>query len=138
MKLLVSVILFFCFFSCTINEERKIKKDIFLHDNSSKVWLVDKMTIGKRDYTPVQEIYKQVIVFHENNSMYVYILKDIGEKPGKKMTFYLDNDKKHFSFISGRIERKFFVKFMNRTKIILKPLNKTYPYTIELIPFPEM
>lgn len=138
MRLLFTGILLFCFFSCTINEDRKIKKDIFLHDNSSKVWLVNKMTIGNRDYTPVQENYKQVIVFHENSSMYVYILKEIGEKPGRKMTYYLDNDKKHFSFISGRNERKFFVKYMNRTKIILKPLSKAYPYTIELIPFPEM
>lgn len=138
MRFLFTSIVLLSFFSCTINEDRKIKRDIYLHDNSSKVWLVNKMTVGKRDYTPVQEIYKQVIVFHANNKMYVYILKDIGEKPGKKMSFYLDNDKKHFSFIAGRNERKFLVKLLSRTKIILKPLSKSYPYTIELIPFPEM
>ncbi len=138
MERIILVLSLILFSSCSINSEQKVRKDIFLHDNSSKVWLVNKMLVGKRDYTPAQEKYKQVIVFHSNNNMYLYILKDIGEIPGKKMTFYLDCDKNQFSFISGSKERKFKVKQLSRTKIILVPINNSYPYTIELIPFPEM
>src|SRR3989338_7507324 len=104
---------------------KKIDDYIFLHDNSSKVWLVDKLLINKNDYTPMRFRYKQVVVFHESRSAYFYRLNEMGDKPGAKTYYWLDRTKKEIWF------------FFGQTEMVLRPKNNSYPYTMVLVPFPE-
>ncbi|MNK12894.1 hypothetical protein D3C87_309720 [compost metagenome] len=110
---------------------------ILVHDNSSKVWLVDKQLDGDKDYTPLQIEYKEVIVFHESRNAYFHILKNLGTKPGVKFTFWMDRSKNEFGFKGMNKDLVFEIVSMSRTKMVLKPKNNTYKYTIVLIPFPE-
>jgi hypothetical protein len=110
---------------------------IFLHDNSSKVWLVDKLLINKNDYTPLRFHNKQVIVFHESRSAYFYRLRDFGEKKGIQSYYWMDKSKNEFGFEVGKKEWIFDIRQLSRKKIVLKPKYGSYPYTIVLIPFPE-
>lgn len=83
MRWIVLLALSCTFVGCTWNTEiEPINHTILLHDNSSKVWLVDQMLIGDRDYTPLQMEYKEVVVFHENSAAYFYRLKEFGQKKG--------------------------------------------------------
>ncbi len=110
---------------------------ILVHDNSSKVWLVDKQLDGDKDYTPLQIEYKEIIVFHESRNAYFHTLKTLGTKPGIKKSYWLDESKKEFGFVGTKKNLVFEIVTLSRKRIVLKPKNNSYKYTIVLIPFPE-
>jgi hypothetical protein len=116
---------------------KKLDPYIFLHDNSSKVWLVDKLLIHKNDYTPMQFRYKQLIVFHQSRNAYFYRLHEFGDRPGLKAYYWMDKNKNEFGFEIGTKKWIFDIRDLARDKIVLKPKYDSYPYTIVLIPFPE-
>ena len=116
---------------------KKVDSYIFLHDNSSKVWLVDKLLINKNDYTPLRFRYKQMIVFHESRNAYFYRLHEFGDKTGIKSNYWMDKTTNEFGFEIGKKEWLFEILLISRTKIVLRPKNNSYPYTMVLIPFPE-
>jgi hypothetical protein len=134
----IGIILVVFLWGCTADSSlKKIDPYIFIHDNSSKVWLVDKLLSEKRDYTPMRFQYKQIIVFHESRNAYFYRLNEFGDKPGIKSYYWMDKEKDEFGFQIGKKEWIFDIRRLSRTKIILRPKYKSYPYTIVLIPFPE-
>lgn len=116
---------------------KKVDPYIFLNDNSSKVWLVDKLLIHKRDYTPMRFRYKQLIIFHESRNAYFYRMHEFGDRPGIKSYYWMNKGKNEFGFQVGRKEWIFDIRQLSRTKIVLCPKYHSYPYTIVLIPFPE-
>ncbi len=136
MKHLSFLLIVLISFACS-RDMKKVDDSIFIHDNSSKVWLIDKLLNNGRDYTPFQFEYREVIVFHQSRNAYFYRLNEFGRKKGKLMTFSLDRENNEFLFQSQKGNYKFDIVVLQRKKIILKPKNKTYPYTIVLIPFPE-
>lgn len=123
--------------ACTDTEIEPIDHYIFLHDNSSKVWLVDQQLDGDKDYTPLQISAKEIIVFHQSREAYFHRLKDLGTKPGIKMSFWMDQKKNEFGFRGQKRDLVFEIAELSRTRIVLKPKYKSYKYTIVLIPFPE-
>lgn len=123
--------------SCGNTSIEPIDHYILLHDNSSKVWLVDKQLIGNKDFTPLRIEYKEIIVFHESRNAYFHRLKTLGTKQGVKKTFWLDASKKELGFSGGKRDVVFEIVKLSRRKIILKPKNNSSKYTIVLIPFPE-
>lgn len=110
---------------------------ILVHDNSSKVWIVDKQLDGDKDYTPLQIEYKEIIVFHESLNAYFHTLKTLGTKPGVKKPYWLDEAKNELGFSGDKKDLIFEIVSMSRKKIVLKPKYNSYKYTIVLIPFPE-
>lgn len=99
--------------------------------------MVDKLLIGKNDYTPVQFRYRQIIAFHESRNAYFYRLHEFGEKPGLKGFYWMDKEKDEFGFQFNVKEWLFEIKTLSRKRIVLTPKNNSYPYTIVLVPFPE-
>lgn len=130
----LNLFLFGCSWNSTIEP---IDHGILLHDNSSKVWLVDKMLDGDKDYSPLALEYHQLIVFHKSYQAYFYVMKDLGDKPGKHMPFWIDESKKEIGFTGSKKDLLFTIKYLTRTKIHLVPKNNSYPYELILIPFPE-
>lgn len=123
--------------SCGDTSIEPIDHYILVHDNSSKVWLVDKQLDGDKDYTPLQIEYKEIIVFHESHVAYFHTLKTLGTKPGVKKSFWLDAAKNELGFSGEERDLVFEIVSMSRKRIVLKPKNNSYKYTIVLIPFPE-
>lgn len=123
--------------ACSDTEIEPIDHYILLHDNSSKVWLVDQQLDGDKDYTPLQIVAKEIIVFHQSREAYFHRLKTLGTKPGLKMSFWLDQRKNELGFRGSKKDLIFEIKSLSRTRIVLKPKYSSYKYTIVLIPFPE-
>lgn len=119
------------------SDMRKIDPYIFINDNSSKIWLVDKLLINRNDYTPMRFRYKQLIAFHESRNAYFYRINEFGEKPGLRSYYWMDRKKNEFGFELGKKRWIFEIRLLSRTKIVLKPKYQSYPYTMVLIPFPE-
>lgn len=132
--LFLSIVLAGCSWNSIINP---INHSILLHDNSSKVWLVDKMLDGEKDYTPLAFEYRELMVFHKSNEVYFYKMNELGKHPGKHMHFWLDSEQNELGFNGTKRDLLFTVKQMTREKIHLIPKNKSYPYELILIPFPE-
>ncbi len=134
----ISLIICLCMltFACD-TRLKKIDDAIYLHDNSSKVWLIDKLLEKGRDYTPVQFEYRELIIFHDNHHAYFYKLNEFGKERGKKLLFTVDREKNEFLFEGKNIYYNFEIVHFSRKKIVLKPLNKTYRFTMVLVPFPE-
>lgn len=116
---------------------KKIDDAIYLHDNSSKVWMIDKLLEDGKDYTPVQFEYRELIIFHDNHHAYFYNLHEFGKKRGKMLHFSVDREQNEFLFEGKNVYYKFAIHHFSRKKIVLKPLDKTYRFTMILIPFPE-
>lgn len=123
--------------ACSDTEIEPIDNYILIHDNSSKVWLVDKQLEGDKDYTPLQIEYKEIIVFHQSREAYFHVLKNLGTKPGIKRSFWLDMRKNELGFRGDKRDITFEITSLSRTRIVLKPKYHSYKYTIVLIPFPE-
>lgn len=122
---------------CTSGPVKRIDPYIFINDNSSKAWLVDKLLINKNDYTPLRFHNKQMIIFHETQNAYFYRVREFGDKPGMKSYYWMDKSKNEFGFQVGKKEWIFDIRMLSRKKIVLKPKHQSYPYTIVLVPFPE-
>jgi hypothetical protein len=131
----VLLLLILC--SCGDTSIEPIDHAILVHDNSSKVWLIDKQLDGDRDYTPLQIEYKEIIVFHQSGNAYFHRLKTLGTKPGIKKTFWMNAAKNEFGFSGEKRDLLFEIVSMSRNRIVLKPKNNSYKFTIVLIPFPE-
>ncbi len=123
--------------ACRDTSIEPIDRYILVHDNSSKVWLVDKQLDGDKDYTPLQIEYKEIIVFHESRNAYFHTLKTLGTKPGVKKSYWLDERKKEFGFSGDKKDLIFEIITLSRKRIVLKPKNNSYKFTIVLVPFPE-
>lgn len=131
------IVFFFAVLTSCMDDQKKIDQSIFIHDRSSKVWLVDKKMQGEKDYTPLRFEYKELVVFHQSGNAYFYNIQDFGKNPGYKMTFELDRETDEFILTNSKMTRTFKVKSLGRRKMILESTDKKYPYTLHLIPFPE-
>ena len=136
-----SVVLFFLVMvvsSCSMDDSAKrIDRSIFLHDKSSKVWLVDKKLQGNKDFTPFEFEYREIVVFHQSGNAYFYKLNNLGKQRGYKMNFELDWEHKKFSLYNEKMRRNFEVNSIGRTRFVITSKAKDYNYKLVLIPFPE-
>lgn len=136
MRFLPIVLLFSVLFSCA-DDQKKVDQSIFIHDRSSKVWLVDKKMQGEKDYTPLRFEYKELVVFHQSGNAYFYTIQEFGKHPGYRMNFELDRETDEFILTNDKMTRTFKVKSLGRRKMVIESTDKKYPYTLHLIPFPE-
>lgn len=131
---------FFCcillLVSCN-NGLQKTDASIFIHDNSSKVWVIQKKMADGKNYAPMRFEYREMIVFHENKNAYLHRIIDLGKVPGKKMSYFMDREKNEFVFFDGKKEIKFRLDYVSRKRLVLSPLTKNEKYTLILVPFPE-
>jgi hypothetical protein len=126
----------FFLFSCDENKGIEVNNGIYLHDNSSKVWLLDKEMDGDKDYTPLRLEYKQIFVFHQSNKLYIYRLNSLGKQQGAKYDFSFNENQ--LSFYNDTARFDYFVSKATRQEVILKPvLNGLAKRTLFLVPFPE-
>lgn len=135
---------FFLFFalisllSCDLqNSSRAVDKSIFIHDRSSKVWLVDKKMQGNKDYTPLRFEYKELVVFHDSGVACFYKMQDFGKQPGYKMNFEINNERNKLTLANKKMTRVFTIRSIGRKRLVLESKAESYPYTLILIPFPE-
>lgn len=129
---LISVILLSC-----ADEAKTIDRAIFLHDKSSKVWLVDKKLQGEKDFTPLEFEYREIVVFHKSGNAYFYKLNTLGKRRGYKMSFSLDWENKRFELSNSKMTRKFKVTSLGRERFVIVSNAKDYNFKLVLIPFPE-
>jgi hypothetical protein len=136
MKLLIFFCALISLTACT-DGMQKVDASIFIHDNSSKVWVVQKKMLHGKNYSPMRFEYREMIVFHENKNAYLHRIVDLGKVPGKKMIYWMDRDKNEFGFLEGKNEVVYHIKYLSRKQIVLSPKSTSAKFSLYLIPFPE-
>lgn len=133
--LLLSSVLFF---ACVQDSEFKsIDPYYIFHDNSSKVWLINHAYKDGKDNSPMSLGMKDIVTIHATHNCYFQRMGSFGDSPGKKGILSLNWDEKMLSFQFKGESWDFTIKSLQIEKIILVPINKKFPYTLELIPVPE-
>lgn len=129
-----------CISGCTSNYPLKSVDytDLFC-DGNSKVWIVNKAIVNNVNTAPFDLRNKEVMVFHESGCLDFILFKMLGKQKPKKGRYYLDSDKRILSMTFNQEEWEFKLSVLEDNRIVLRPLKKgTAPFTIELIPLPEL
>ncbi|TNE52756.1 MAG: hypothetical protein EP338_14045 [Bacteroidetes bacterium] len=136
---ILSLGLLFWMTSCIRDSELKpVNPYDIVHDNTSKVWLLDHVYRKGVDQVPLSMGYKQIMIFHESRACYLHRIGEMGEKAGRKAHFKIDAEKERMYFEFKDESWEFQIEELDYERIRLKSVNDSvFPYAIELIPFPE-
>jgi hypothetical protein len=112
--------------------------DLFC-DGNSKVWLINKMTVKGVNVVQQAHQKKELLVFHESGVVdYVSIQGLQGNTP-KKGQYYLDSDKRELSITFEDEEWNFYLPLLKEDRVKMRPRKRgEAPFTLEIIPFPEV
>lgn len=133
--------LFFFISSCQeVSEERliQINKESILHDNSSKVWVISRVTDSGTNVTKLKFNQKDVAIFYNSGTVYFQPISSLGYFPERGGKTFLSEDSKTL-FLKFPDEKWYFtVEQLSSQRIALKHQKKSdFKYDLELISYPE-
>lgn len=127
-------------FSCSSNADLiPVNKQSILTDNGSKVWLVDQVIIGNKNFAPIINTEKDLVIFYENGHCAYQSMRNLGDFPAKKGEFSMYSEDSTL-LINFKNESWYF-KFqqVSEDTIALIPEKKSaLKYKLILVPFPEI
>lgn len=116
-----------------------LPKDSILHDNGSKVWIIDEIVNSTKNFAPSKLQQKSVIVFYDNHNCVMQPISSLGKKPLKTGNFELSDDNLELIINFSPEIWIFKVLKINNTVVILEPKsNSAFPYELRLKTFPEI
>lgn len=96
-----------------------------LHDNNSKVWIIDEAWAKGKNWASMMRKYKETITFFEDGDVFVQNLYTFGTNAGKKgrMNYDISDDSQDTTFQIKFPDHDwdFKVKEFSKSKIVLSP-----------------
>lgn len=117
-----------------------IDKHFILDDNSSKIWLVNKLVKNQVDYSNREIGKKDIVVFFATGRCVIQKMNTFGDSIGNKFNYTLkmSTEPHILELTKGKKKWLFTVKSISDDKIVLLPHKDIkFPYEMELIPLPE-
>lgn len=109
------------------------------HDSNSKVWLVDKVISGNKNFAPRINMDKDVIIFYETGKCMFQPLRTLGDLVGKKGEYSLFSEDKTLCIYYPNEKWDFTITAITEDTIILSPTKESdLKYKMVLVPFPEL
>ncbi len=140
MKFILQIILLTIIITSCGNEIDfvELPKDSILHDNGSKVWLIDEIINSSKNFAPSNVRKRSVIIFYSNYKCIMQPLDSLGNKVGKSGNFELSIDNTDLTINFNQEKWTFDVLKINHLEIILLPKDdSSFPYELRLKTFPE-
>ena len=143
MKSFFGIFLFvgFIISACSIGvTTTPIDKHFILDDNSSKIWLVNKLVKNNVDYSNNEIGKKDIIIFFATGRCMIQKMNTFGDTIGDKFNYYLRMSAAPPTLELTKEKKRwlFTVRSITDDKIILLPQKGVkFPYEMELIPLPE-
>jgi len=138
---LVLFIISFFFSACSVGvTTTPIDKHFILDDNSSKIWLVNKLVKNHVDYSNSELGKKDIVIFFATGRCMIQKMNTFGDTIGDKFNYYLrmSTHPKTLELTKEKKKWLFTVRSITDDKIILLPQKGVkFPYEMELIPLPE-
>lgn len=140
MKLFVFVGVAIALAACSFDENKQtVKLDSFFHDNSSKVWMVQRAIKNDQDRAPKNMNFRDVVIFYDNGKCIIQPLNSLGNREGMKGTYTINSERKLLKLRLESESRQYNFKFETERKLLLFPTrNSADQYNLELIPLPEI
>ncbi len=128
-------------YSCVQDSHLKpIVPNYLLHDNSSKVWVINHVFFDGKDEVPMSFKYKTMLVFHKSGTIKIYKINDISANTAKvgKFDFSVDPKKIRIDYNNEKVI--FEIESISEEKVKLKSIRSKnkHQYSMELISFPEI
>lgn len=135
--LLISPLLLFgCTNGIDLNE---IFYDSLLHDDNSKVWVVNQLVVDGVNMANPNDNYKDVIVFHSNKNVNMIPMKGLGDSVPKRGRYLLDSKNREMIIEFDDAEWALDIDYIYEDSIYFTPKKGKNPYfELQLIPFPEL
>ncbi len=138
---LVLFIITFFFTACSVGvTTTPIDKHFILDDNSSKIWLVNKLVKNHVDYSNSELGKKDIVIFFATGRCMIQKMNTVGDTIGDKFNYYLrmSTQPKTLELTKEKKKWLFTVRSITDDKIVLLPQKGVkFPYEMELIPLPE-
>lgn len=126
--------------SCSSNADLiAVNKHALLTDNNSKVWLVDKVIVGTKNFAPLINSQKDILIFYDNGHCAYQNISRLGDYPAKKGDFSLyADDSSLFLHFQNETWRFRYQQLSEDTISLLPEKNSDLNYQLILVPFPEL
>ena len=133
--IIISILLSSCSAEYELNE---IDYSVLFHDNNSKVWLIDEINRGGKNYAPLVLRQRDIIIFYKPNRVVLTNLNEIAYSKGNKANFTINSNEKIIEVNFEKTKWKYHFESIEDQKIILKPFAKNLDqFELVLIPLPE-
>jgi len=133
--IIISILLSSCSAEYELNE---IDYSVLFHDNNSKVWLIDEINRGGKNYAPLVRRQRDIIIFYKPNRVVLTNLNEIAYSKGNKANFTINSNEKLIEVNFEKTKWKYHFESIEDQKIILKPFAKNLDqFELVLIPLPE-
>jgi hypothetical protein len=127
--------------ACSTGVELKgVNYGSLFHDGNSKVWMIDRVLIGKKDFSPPERRNKDIIIFFENGKCQFQPINTLGDIQGRKGEYSVFSNEKIITLYFDKAEKwEFELASIKDNEIVLKPTNNSdLKYKLILIPLPEL
>lgn len=109
------------------------------NDSNSKVWVIDEVNSGNKNFAPKINVEKDVVIFYQNGKCVFQPMNTLGDLEGKRGQYSLYSDENLISLFFTQEKWEFEINVQSQNKIILNPTKKSdIKYQLVLIPFPEI
>lgn len=115
---------FILFYSCQSNSKTVyVVPYELLHDNSSKVWILNSQTLNGIDKTPENREDKWVITFFSDKTFVLSLMKDFADFSPYQGKFELSNKNEHLIFYwnNGQVDENNLIT-LNQKSLIYQNL----------------
>ncbi len=128
------------FTSCSSGVELKpIRLAPLFNDSNSKIWVVDEVNSGNKNFAPKINVEKDVVIFYKNGKCIFQPMNTIGDLDGKKGEYSLYSEDNTICLFFVQEKWEFNIDIQSQDKIILNPTaNSDIKYQLVLVPFPEI
>jgi type II secretory pathway component PulC len=120
-------------------ELRPISLALLFNDSNSKIWIINEVNSGNKNFAPKINVEKDVVIFYESGKCILQPMNTIGDLEGKRGEYSLYPDENLISLFFAQEKWEFNINVQSENKIILSPTsNSDIKYQLVLIPFPEI
>jgi hypothetical protein len=116
----------------------KISKESIFHDNSSKVWVISRVTKKGVNVSNLKFQQKDVAIFYKSGKVYFQPISTLGNFPEKGGRLFLSEDSKSVNLLFDEENWNFTIESISSERIKLRHTVKSdFKYDLELISYPE-
>tara|TARA_Y100000385_G_C13107660_1_gene649369 strand:+ start:2342 stop:2767 length:426 start_codon:yes stop_codon:yes gene_type:complete len=137
--------IFYLFFlillaSCTAGIDMKpVKYDNLFHDDNSKVWMINKMIVNKKNLTSPDDVNKEVLIFYVDGTVQYVPLKDLGTDQGNVGNYILQSDDKSLAIYFKESVWDFKLKKITEDTIYMTSSKESdRNLSLEIVPLPKI
>lgn len=109
------------------------------HDSNSKVWMIDKVISNNKNFAPLINLEKDVLVFYETGKCMFQPMRTLGDFVGKKGEYSVYTEERTITLNFQKEIWDFKISKLTEDTVILEPTSDSdLQYKMVLVPFPEL